>query len=203
MCLARQPKSCNTLPMDRSVTNLTGKLLIAMPVMGDDRFARSVVYICAHSDEGTMGLIVNKPSPDIRFSNLLEQLEIETGPSIRKIRIHMGGPVEKGRGFILHSTDYKSEGGTIEVDDRFSMTATMDVVEEIAQGAGPLQAMMALGYAGWGPGQLESEIAQNGWLVSDADEDIVFGRANDHKWTAALKGMGVDPLLLSETAGRA
>ena len=189
--------------MDRNVTNLTGKLLIAMPVMGDDRFARSVVYICAHSDEGTMGLIVNKPSPDIRFANLLEQLEIETGPSVRKIRIHLGGPVEKARGFILHSTDYKSEGGTIEVDERFSMTATMDVVEEIAQGAGPSQAMMALGYAGWGPGQLESEIAQNGWLVSDADEDIVFGRADDHKWTAALKGMGVDPLLLSETAGRA
>lgn len=189
--------------MDKNVTNLTGKMLIAMPVMGDDRFARSVVYICAYSDEGAMGLIVNKPSPDIRFSNLLEQLEIETGPEVRKIRIHMGGPVERARGFILHSTDYKSAEGTMEVDDHISMTATMDVVEEIAQGAGPTQAMMALGYAGWGPGQLESEIAQNGWLVCDVDEDIVFGRANDHKWTAALKGMGVDPLLLSETAGRA
>lgn len=189
--------------MEKEVTNLTGKLLIAMPVMGDDRFAKSVVYICAHSNAGTMGLIVNKPSPDIRFSNLLEQLEIETGPEIRKIRIHVGGPVEKARGFILHSTDYKSEEGTIEVDDRISMTATMDVIEEIAHGTGPSQAMMALGYAGWGPGQLESEIARNGWLICDADEDIVFGRANDHKWTAALKGLGVDPLLLSETAGRA
>lgn len=185
------------------MTNFTGKLLIAMPVMGDERFAQSVVYICAHSEAGTMGLIVNRPSPDVRFSNLLEQLEIETGPDVRKIRVHVGGPVERARGFILHSTDYKSEEGTIEVDDRISMTATMDVIAEIAQGGGPSHAMMALGYAGWGPGQLEDEIARNGWLIGDADDDIVFGRANDHKWTAALKGMGVDPLLLSETAGRA
>ena len=184
-------------------TNLTGKLLIAMPVMGDDRFAKSVVYICAHSDDGAMGLIVNKPSPEIRFVNLLEQLEIEMAPTARKIRIHRGGPVEQSRGFVLHSTDYTSEGGTIEVDDNIAMTATMDVIEEIARGAGPASALMALGYAGWGPGQLESEIAQNGWLTCDADDAIVFGRADDHKWTAALKGMGVDPLLLSETAGRA
>lgn len=189
--------------MTKEFSNLTGKLLIAMPVMGDDRFAHSVVYVCAHSEAGTMGLIVNKPSPDLRFANLLEQLDIETNPEARKIRIHVGGPVEKARGFILHTTDYKSEEGTIEVDDRISMTATMDVIEEIAQGGGPAQAMMALGYSGWGPGQLEGEIARNGWLVSDADEDIVFGRANDHKWTAALKNVGIDPLLLSETAGRA
>ena len=118
-------------------TNFTGKLLIAMPVMGDNRFARSVVYVCAHSKEGTMGLIVNKPSPDIRFFNLLEQLGIETGQSLRKIRVHVGGPVELSRGFILHTTDYKSEGGTLEVDDHISMTATMDVIEEIAQGGAP------------------------------------------------------------------
>jgi putative transcriptional regulator len=189
--------------MNMDSTNFTGKLLIAMPVMGDDRFSRSVVYVCAHSKEGTMGLIVNKPSPDIRFSNLLEQLGIETGQALRKIRVHVGGPVERSRGFILHTTDYKSEGGTLEVNDHISMTATMDVIEEIAQGGGPSHAMMALGYAGWAPGQLEGEIAQNGWLIGDADDDIVFGRANEHKWTAALKGMGVDPLLLSETSGRA
>ena len=189
--------------MEREVTNLTGKLLVAMPVMGDDRFTKSVVYICAHSDDGTMGLIVNKPSPNVRFSSLLEQLKIETGPEMRKIRVHHGGPVETARGFILHSTDYKSDDGTIEIDSRISMTATMDVIEDIARGAGPAQAMMALGYSGWAPGQLEGEIAQNGWLIGDADEDIVFGRANDHKWTAALKSMGVDPLMLSETAGRA
>jgi putative transcriptional regulator len=189
--------------MDMETTNLTGKLLIAMPIMGDDRFAKSVVYICAHSEDGAMGLIVNKPSPDIRFASLLEQLEIETGPSVPKIRVHIGGPVEMARGFILHSTDYKSEEGTIEVNDKISMTATMDVIEELAQGGGPMHAMMALGYAGWGPGQLESEIAQNGWLTCDGDASIVFGRANDHKWTASLRSMGIDPLLLSETAGRA
>ncbi|MEO9863322.1 MAG: YqgE/AlgH family protein [Yoonia sp.] len=189
--------------MTMQPTNLTGKLLIAMPIMGDDRFAKSVVYICAHSEDGAMGIIVNKPSTEVRFANLLEQLEIEMAPTARKIRIHLGGPVEQSRGFVLHSTDYASEGGTIEVDDNISMTATMDVIEEIARGAGPTSAMMALGYAGWGPGQLEGEIGQNGWLTCDADDDIVFGRANDHKWTAALKGMGVDPLMLSETAGRA
>ncbi len=186
-----------------SPTNLTGKLLIAMPVMGDDRFARSVVYICAHSDDGVMGLIVNKPSPEIRFLNLLEQLDIPMGTNARKIRVHIGGPVERARGFVLHSADYTSEGGTMQVDDKFAMTATMDVIEEIAQGSGPASAMMALGYAGWGPGQLESEIARNGWLTSEADDEIVFGRANDFKWTAALKNIGVDPLLLSETSGRA
>jgi putative transcriptional regulator len=189
--------------MERTPTNLTGQMLIAMPVMGDDRFARSVVYICEHSEKGAMGLIVNKPSPEVRFLNLLEQLEIEVGPSARKIRVHLGGPVERARGFVLHSTDYTSEGGTLRVNDSFAMTATMDVIEQIAKGDGPAQAMMALGYAGWGPGQLESEIARNGWLTCDASEEIVYGRANEHKWTAALKGMGVDPLLLSETAGRA
>ena len=150
-----------------------------------------------------MGLIVNKPSPEVRFANLLEQLEIPMGQSARKIRVHIGGPVERARGFVLHSTDYASEGGTMQVDDNIAMTATLDVIEEIAQGSGPASAMMALGYAGWGPGQLEAEIAQNGWLTCDADDDIVFGRANDFKWTAALKIIGVDPLLLSETAGRA
>lgn len=184
-------------------TNLTGQLLIAMPMMGDDRFAQSVIYLCAHSKEGAMGFIVNKPSPDIRFANLLDQLEIEVGPNLRKIRVHIGGPVERARGFILHSPDYTSDGGTMQVNDQFSMTATMDVIAQMAQGGGPSKALMALGYAGWGPGQLEGEIAQNGWLTCDADLDIVYGRANDHKWTAALKSIGVDPLMLSETAGRA
>lgn len=183
--------------------DLCGKLLIAMPDLSGDTFSKSVVYMCAHSDEGAMGLIVNKPAPDIRFSHLLEQLEIETKPGLRDIRVHIGGPVENARGFVLHTDDYKSEGGTLDVHDRISMTATMDVLEDIAQGRGPDTSLLALGYAGWGPGQLEDEIANNAWLTCDPREEIIFGRANEHKWSAALKVLGIDPVLLSGAAGRA
>ena len=183
--------------------DLCGKLLIAMPDLGGDTFSHSVVYLCAHSDEGAMGLIVNKPAPDIRFTHLLEQLGIETQPGVRDIRVHIGGPVENARGFVLHTDDYKSETGTLDVDDRISMTATMDVLEDLAMGRGPDTSMLALGYAGWGPGQLEDEIARNSWLTCDPKEEIIFGRANEHKWTAALKVLGIDPILLSGAAGRA
>ncbi len=184
-------------------SNLAGKLLIAMPGMGDPRFSQAVIYVCAHSEEGAMGLIVNKPAPELRFSDLLEQLEIPLGESYRDIRVHFGGPVETGRGFVLHSSEYQSEAGTLEVDAGTSMTATTDVLADMAAGQGPAQSFMALGYSGWGPGQLENEILDNGWLTSEAREDIIFGRANEHKWTAALKLLGVDPLTLSSTAGHA
>jgi len=183
--------------------SLAGKLLVAMPDMGDARFERSVIYMCAHSDDGAMGLIVNKPAPEVRFGDLLKQLGIEADPEARDIRVHFGGPVEHGRGFVLHSADYNSGNGTLEVDGTTSMTATMDVLEDIAAGRGPESSMLALGYAGWGPGQLEDEIALNGWLVCDARDDIVYGRANEFKWKAALKHMGIDPLLLSSTSGSA
>lgn len=189
--------------MDHAGLNLCGQLLIAMPDMGDDRFSRSVVYICAHSKDGAMGLIVNKPAPEIRFKHLLEQLGLETKPNVRDIRVHIGGPVEHGRGFVLHSTDYRSKTGTIDVDGHVCMTATMDVLEEIAKGAGPDSSMLALGYAGWGPGQLEAEIGHNAWLTCEPKDDIIFGRANEHKWTAALRVLGIDPLMLSSASGRA
>lgn len=183
--------------------NLVGKLLIAMPGMSDPRFEHSVVYMCAHSDEGAMGLIVNKPATDVRFADLLDQLGITTDKAARDIRVHIGGPVEHGRGFVLHSADYQSDSGTLEVDPHTSMTGTLDVLEDIANGTGPSISMLALGYSGWGPGQLENEIVQNGWLSCDARDDIVFGRANEFKWTAALKSMGIDPVSLSSTAGNA
>lgn len=189
--------------MEAFSSNLSGKLLIAMPGMGDPRFAQAVIFVCAHSEEGAMGIIVNKPAPELRFSDLLEQLEIPLGDGYRDIRVHFGGPVETGRGFVLHSSEYQSEAGTLEVDAGTSMTATTDVLADMAVGQGPEQSFMALGYSGWGPGQLESEILDNGWLTSDAREDIIFGRANEHKWTAALKMLGVDPLTLSATAGHA
>ncbi|MEY1554021.1 YqgE/AlgH family protein [Yoonia sp. R2331] len=189
--------------METTESNLCGKLLIAMPDMGDPRFAHSVIYMCAHSDDGAMGLIVNKPQTEIRFAALLEQLDIDRAPQARDIRVHFGGPVEMARGFVLHTLDYRSETGTLDVDDDIGMTATLDVLEDLARGKGPETSMLALGYAGWGPGQLEDEIAQNGWLSCDARQDIVFGRANEHKWTAALKVLGIDPVLLSPTAGHA
>ena len=189
--------------MEAQDTSLTGKLLIAMPAMDDPRFAHSVIYMCAHSADGGMGLIVNKPQSQIHFSDLLEQMGIKKAEGIRDIRVHFGGPVDQSRGFVLHSSEYSSDVGTLEVAKDISMTATMTVIEDIAKGNGPETSMLALGYAGWGPGQLESEIAHNGWLTCDAHSDIIFGRANDHKWSAALKRMGIDPLLLSGSAGRA
>ncbi|MGR3757324.1 MAG: YqgE/AlgH family protein [Tranquillimonas sp.] len=187
----------------RATVDLSGKLLIAMPGMGDPRFERSVIFVCAHSEDGAMGLVVNKPSPDLTFPRLLEQLSIESGGGGRDIRVYIGGPVENGRGFVLHSSDYASNSSTLEVDDTFGMTATLDILEDIARGRGPGAALLALGYAGWGPGQLEQEIAQNGWLTCDARADIVFSVDDTAKWVAALRSLGVDPVTLSGSAGRA
>lgn len=185
------------------MTNLSGKLLVAMPGMGDTRFDKSVVFLCAHSEEGSMGLIVNKPSVEMKFDELLKQLSINVVPGIVVPDVHFGGPVEIGRGFVLHSSEYGTKETTMQIDDRFAMTATLDVLEDLAQGQGPERVLLALGYAGWGPGQLEAEIGQNGWLTCDANPEVVFAEKNRRKWEAALKTMGVDPLLLSATAGRA
>lgn len=183
--------------------DLTGKLLIAMPGMGDPRFDHSVVFICSHGDDGAMGLIVNKPAEDVRLSDLLEQLDIDQAAPGRNMPVHFGGPVEGARGFVLHTTDYASSLQTLKIQQKFGMTATLDILEDIAQGTGPEQALMMLGYSGWGPGQLEAEIAHNGWLTTDADLDLVFKVADEVKWGSALKQLGVDPLGLSASAGRA
>ena len=201
--LADRCRLTDDRPMQPTDANLLGKLLIAMPDMGDPRFEHSVIYICAHSKEGAMGLIVNKPQSKLRFSKLLEQLDISADGDVKDVRIHYGGPVEMARGFVVHTSDYRSEMGTLDVDGRIGMTATIDVLEDIAKGDGPATSMLALGYAGWGAGQLEGEIKRNGWLTCDPTDAIVFGRANEHKWTAALKILGVDPLMLSSTAGHA
>jgi len=183
--------------------DLTGKLLVAMPGMGDPRFEHSVVFLCAHSSDGAMGLIVNKPAPELQFADLLEQLDIPSGPAGQDIRVHFGGPVEHGRGFVLHSADYEGSGGTLKVDARFGMTATLDILQDIAQGDGPASSLLALGYAGWGPGQLESEILENGWLTVEADPGLVFSSDNAQKWESALRTLGIDPITLSAAAGRA
>ena len=183
--------------------DLTGQLLIAMPGMGDPRFAKSVVFLCAHSVEGAMGLVINHPIADLTFEELLGQLDIAATSEVAGVPVHMGGPVEHGRGFVLHSGEYRESEATLQVDDRFGMTATLDILEDIAHGRGPVRALMALGYAGWGPGQLEGELAQNAWLTSLASSDIVFDTAPPEKWEAALAMLGIDPITLSAAAGRA
>ena len=188
-------------------TDLTGQLLIAMPGMKDPRFDRAVIYMCAHSGEGAMGLIVNKPAEDVSFGDLLEQLEIShslpESAAPRDIRVVYGGPVEHGRGFVLHSRDYASNESTLEVDGIVGMTATLDILEDIARGEGPKSSILALGYSGWGPGQIEGEIAANGWLTCPAKPEFIFGEDDDGKWVASLKSLGIDPLLLSAEGGRA
>lgn len=183
--------------------NLTGKFLIAMPGMGDPRFEKSLILVCAHSADGAMGLIVNKPMREPGFRRLLDQLGITPGPACSSVPVMFGGPVEGGHGFVLHSPDYAADDGTLSVGDTFGMTATLQVLEDLAHGEGPESALLALGYSGWGPGQLEAEILRNGWLSCDASAEIVFSRDAGAKWERALKTLGVDALTLSSTAGRA
>lgn len=190
--------------MDQSdTTNLTGKLLVAMPGMGDPRFDRSVILICKHSGDGAMGLIVNKPARDVSFGDLLGQLGIDKGAPHHGPPICLGGPVENARGFVLHSMDYESGAGTLSVPGGFGMTATMNILEDIARGVGPKEAILALGYSGWGPGQLEAELAENGWLVCDSTFDLVFKAKDPQKWSMALAQLGIDALSLSAMGGRA
>lgn len=183
--------------------DLNGKLLIAMPAMGDPRFERAVVFMCSHSPEGAMGLIVNKPRPDIKFQALLAQVGIRHSTGGRGVGVHYGGPVEPGRGFVLHSDDYSTGTTTMQVAGGYGMTATVEVLEALARGAGPARALMALGYAGWGPGQVEAEILRNDWLTADAPQDLVFSADDGGKWGAALRLLRIDPLTLSAAAGRA
>lgn len=183
--------------------DLTGKLLIAMPGMGDPRFEHSVVFLCSHNDGGAMGLIVNKPAADVHLSDLLSQLSIGPEGAGRDKPVHFGGPVEGSRGFVLHTPCDKSKRHAMVVNEDFAMSATLDILEEIAEGRGPDRALMMLGYAGWGPGQLEGEIAMNGWLTAEAGPALVYDMPDAGKWSAALNSIGVDPLTLSARAGRA
>lgn len=183
--------------------DLTGQILIAMPGMIDPRFGQSVVFICAHSTDGAMGLILNKPTGDLQLFDLLQQLEMTPSATARARPVHFGGPVETGRGFVLHEATYRPALPSLKVVGGFALTATLDILEDMAAGGGPESAIVALGYAGWGPGQLEGEIAQNGWLVCDADHALVFGTPNAQKWEAALASLGISPLTLSADAGHA
>ena len=183
---------------------LTGQLLLAMPTMRDPRFTRSVIYVCAHNADGAIGLVVNRLVGSIEFSDLIEQLDMTLGEIglVTNPPVHFGGPVDTDRGFVLHSADYQSDE-TLDIDSAFGLTATVDIVRTIAAGSGPKNHLLALGYAGWGPGQLDSEIQENAWLNIDADNALVFDTDLDSKWDRALAKLGVNSALLSTEAGRA
>ena len=187
---------------------LDGQLLIAMPGMSDPRFDRSVVYMCAHSESGAMGLIINKAMPMMSFGELVSQLDLASDLSLDATTeetlhapVQYGGPVEPQRGFVLHTSDYFSADASLPVTEHVALTATLDILRAMAHGRGPQQAILALGYSGWAPGQLENEIQSNGWLTCAADDALVFQAANDDKYTLALRKLGVDPAMLSGDAG--
>ncbi|CCE03432.1 YqgE/AlgH family protein [Bradyrhizobium sp. STM 3809] len=189
---------------------LDGQLLVAMPVMGDSRFERSVIYLCAHSAEGAMGIMVNRPAGSIDFPQLLMQLniigkndQITLPSSAETMKVLSGGPVDTGRGFVLHSSDYFIANATLKINDGVCLTTTIDILKAIAKGDGPKHAILALGYAGWRAGQLEEEIQDNGWLHCDADPELIFGDNVENKYDLALRKIGIDPGMLSNAAGHA
>ncbi len=182
--------------------SLTGQILIAMPQMGDPRFNQSVIFLCAHTPDGAMGIVVNRPLNEPDFADLLKQLEIEPSPPGRRIGLCTGGPVDKNRGFVLHSTDWTTEG-SMDVDGEHMLTSSLDILKAIAEGGGPKQCILALGYAGWDAGQLDEEFLQNAWLNAPADDQILFDTAHETKWARALAKLRINPGMLSGVAGRA
>jgi putative transcriptional regulator len=206
-------KSAKSKPQQRKASKrgyLDGQMLIAMPSMGDDRFARSVIYVCAHSTEGAMGIIVNQPAAHISFPDLLVQLDVIPAADLIQlprraggVKVLKGGPVDTQRGFVLHSSDFFIENSTLPIDEGVCLTATLDILKAIARGDGPRSAILALGYAGWAPGQLENEIQHNGWLHCAADAELIFGQDTGGKYEKALKKIGIDLGMLSSEAGHA
>src|SRR5437016_13685718 len=189
---------------------LDGQMLIAMPAMGDERFARSLIYVCAHSSEGAMGIVVNQAAANIRFPDLLVQLDVIPAADLIQlpqragtVKVLKGGPVETGRGFVLHSADFFLENSTLPIDEGVCLTATLDILKAIARGDGPASAVLALGYASWAPKRLETEIQENGWLHCSADSDLIFGRDTEGKYGKALRKIGIDPGMLSSESGHA
>jgi putative transcriptional regulator len=181
---------------------LTGQLLIAMPAMNTPHFSQAVIYLCAHTPEGAMGIVLNRPLATPSFDDLLEQLEVAPVPPMRRIELCRGGPVDNARGFVLHTADWTGDGSLV-VDDHVALTASLDVLKAIADGGGPKRGFLALGYAGWGPGQLDQEMQDNAWLSAPASVDLMFDSEHGTKWRRAMAILKVDPILLSDIAGHA
>jgi putative transcriptional regulator len=189
---------------------LDGQMLIAMPGIGDPRFERTVIFLCVHSADGAMGLVVNRAAEQLSFPELLQRLDllpqnerIKLPPQAQSMKVQIGGPVESGRGFVLHTSDYHADDSTLPIDVGLGLTATLDVLRAIAAGTGPRQALLALGYAGWGPGQLEQEIQRNGWLHCESDETLLFDTDLEAKYDLALRKLGIDPSMLTSYSGHA
>jgi putative transcriptional regulator len=203
----KMPRKSGTKKSGRGY--LDGQMLIATPSMSDDRFSRTLIYVCAHSSEGAMGIVVNQPAANIDFPDLLVQLDVlKEGEAIeidrgQGVKVLKGGPVETGRGFVLHSSDFFIENSTLPIDEDICLTATLDILKAIATGTGPAKAILALGYAGWAPGQLESEIQENGWLHCPADRELIFGADTEQKYDKALRKIGITPGMLSSEIGHA
>src|SRR5580704_15301875 len=204
------PRGASAKNTGRGRGYLDGQMLIAMPAMMDDRFSRSLIYVCAHSSEGAMGIVVNHPAANINFSDLLVKLNVIPAADVIRlptsaggVKVMRGGPVETERGFVLHSADFFIENSTLPIDDGICLTATIDILKAIARGDGPASAILALGYAGWAPGQLENEIQGNGWLHCSADPDLIFGPNVDQKYDRALRKLGIHAGMLSSEAGHA
>jgi putative transcriptional regulator len=202
--------SLHTSPYDAGNNYLDGQFLVAMPGMADERFSRAVIYVCAHSSEGAMGIVLNRPAANVSLPDLLVQLEII--PELERIRLPqrvgqmqvlMGGPVETSRGFVLHSPDFHIAQSTLPIDDSVCLTATVDILRAIARGDGPENAVLALGYAGWGAGQLELEMQANGWLNCPADSELIFKTSVDARYDLALRSLGIEPAMLSMQTGHA
>jgi putative transcriptional regulator len=196
----RAPKKPRTIEGENF---LEGKILIALPGMPDPRFEKTVIYMCAHSGEGAMGIIINKPVEGFNFPDLMKKLELQVTNKTPNMPVLYGGPMDTGRGFVLHSGDYESQDATLPVAEDVSLTTTVEILRAMAEGRGPQKAIFALGYAGWSPGQIEDELRGNGWVHCDADASLLFGAEFDGKWAAALRKLGVDISGLSAHAGRA
>jgi putative transcriptional regulator len=192
----------DTARQPRPETSLAGQVLIAMPGLHDPEFANSVVYLCAHTDEGAMGIIINRPLAKPSFADLLQQLEVDPKPPARAIALCKGGPVDHGRGFVLHTADWTGDG-SLRVDQDVALTASLDVLKAIATGGGPREGILALGYANWGPGQLDDEMKQNSWLNASADAELLFDADHESKWSRALAKLHIQPGRLSSLSGRA
>lgn len=189
---------------DRPMTDtLAGKLLVAMPGIGDPRFDHSVIFMCQHDGEHAMGLVINKPKEELTISDVLDHLGISAAGDAAKRAVMDGGPVQPDRGYVLHSPDFATEGATQSVTEGIALTATRDVLEAVAGDHAPQRFVLALGYSGWGAGQLEDELKKNAWLIVEPSDAIIFGESHDDKWRAAIKSLGIDPGQLMGDIGRA